>query len=53
MPAQPTNEETMATYLYAMGLSLVVLLSAFVHNHGFLQAQEIGEGLHVNIVLVQ
>jgi ATP-binding cassette subfamily C (CFTR/MRP) protein 4 len=42
VPAQPTNEETMATYLYAMGLSLVVLLSAFVHNHGFLQAQEIG-----------
>ena len=40
----PADEDTRDAYLYALGLSLVVLLSAFIHNHGFLQAQEIGEG---------
>ena len=40
----PTDVQTRDAYLYALGLSLVVLLSAFIHNHGFLQAQEIGEG---------
>lgn len=37
-----TEEQTRNAYLYSMGLTLSVLLSAFVHNHGFLQAQEIG-----------
>ena len=37
-----TAEQTRDAYLYAMGLTLAILVSAFVHNHGFLQAQEIG-----------
>lgn len=37
-----TEELTRNAYLYSMGLTLAILLSAFVHNHGFLQAQEIG-----------
>lgn len=37
-----SEEQTRNAYLYAMGLTLSVFLTAFVHNHGFLQAQEIG-----------
>ena len=37
-----TEEQTRNAYLYSMALTLATLLSAFVHNHGFLQAQEIG-----------
>ena len=37
-----TAEQARDAYLYSMGLTLAILLSAFVHNHGFLQAQEIG-----------
>lgn len=38
-----TEEQTRNAYLFSMALTLSILLSAFVHNHGFLQAQEIGE----------
>ena len=37
-----TEEQTRNAYLYSMGLTLSVIISAFIHNHGFLQAQEIG-----------
>ena len=41
--SERTEEQTRNAYLFALGLTLSILLSAFVHNHGFLQAQEIGE----------
>ncbi len=37
-----TEEQTRNAYLYSTGLTLSVIISAFIHNHGFLQAQEIG-----------
>ena len=40
--SERTDEQTRNAYLYSMALTLAILLSAFVHNHGFLQAQELG-----------
>ena len=46
------EDELRDALLYALGISLAFFLSAFIHNHGFLQAQEVGTYVRLSIIII-